>query len=43
MRCIETDEWPGYSEADAEPSYYIIKTELEAFEAQTFDTQDEEP
>jgi hypothetical protein len=44
MRCIETDEWPGYSEADAEPSYYIVRSEIETDDGTpAFEPSDEEP
>lgn len=29
QRCLDTDDWPGYPEDDAEPSHYLVRTEIE--------------
>lgn len=28
-RCLDSNTWPGYPEDDAEPSFYLVRTELE--------------
>lgn len=39
--CLDSDSWPGYPETDAEPSHYLVRTEIER--ESTFDSADEEP
>lgn len=44
QRCLDTDDWPGYSEDDADPSYYIVRAEIETDDGTpAFEATDEEP
>jgi hypothetical protein len=40
--CVETDEWAGYDEEPAEPSFYYVRQHVEAFDP-TSETPEEEP
>lgn len=41
-RCLDSGEWPGYSEDPVQPSHFVVRS-LEEYDAESFDTAEEEP
>jgi len=38
--CLDTGNWTGYSESPIEPSHFVVRTELEAFDEDSFEGEE---